>query len=130
MPALDFLKRKPKEDEKKKEERKEEKKERKKLLKSKKGIEIYSVLKSPHITEKATDLARKNQYVFRVWPKANKPQIKKAIEDLYKVKVVSVKIINTPPKRRRIGRISGWRPKFKKAIVKIKEGQKIEILPR
>ena len=88
------------------------------------------ILKAPHITEKATNLAEKNQYVFRVWQKANKNEIKKAIENLYKVKVMDVKIINVPAKRRRLGRISGWKKGFKKAIVRIKEGQKIEVLPR
>ena len=88
------------------------------------------ILISPQITEKATDLAQKNQYVFKVFPKANKTEIKKAIEDLYKVEVSDVKIINVPKKRRRLGRISGWKKGYKKAIVKIKEGQKIEVLPR
>ena len=88
------------------------------------------ILISPQITEKATDLAQKNQYVFKVFPKVNKTEIKKAIEDLYKVEVSDVKIINVPKKRRRSGKISGWKKGYKKAIVKIKEGQKIEVLPR
>jgi len=90
----------------------------------------YRVLKTPHITEKATALAKENQYIFKIWPGANKVEVKKAIEDLYGVDVLSVKIINIPPKRRRLGRISGWRKGYKKAIVRIKEGQKIEVLPR
>jgi len=109
----------------------EAKKEVKILKKERKGgIEAYRILKSPHITEKATDLAQINQYVFRVWPRANKPEIKKAIEGLYGVDVLDVKIINIPRKMRRLGRISGWRKKYKKAIIKIKEGQKIEVLSR
>ena len=88
------------------------------------------ILISPQITEKATALVQKNQYVFKVFPKANKTEIKKAIEDLYKVEVSDVKIINVPKKRRRLGRISGWKKGYKKVIVKIKEGQKIEVLPR
>lgn len=88
------------------------------------------IIKSPHITEKATDLTKKNQYVFKVEPNANKIEIKKAIEKLYGVDVLSVKIINVPKKRRRLGRISGWRKGYKKAIVRIKEGQKIEVLPK
>jgi len=90
----------------------------------------FKILIEPHITEKTTDLEKKNQYVFKVFPKANKTEIKKAIEDLYKVEVLGVKIINVPKKRRRLGRISGWKKGYKKAIVKIKEGQKIEVLPR
>lgn len=95
-----------------------------------KSCEAYRILKAPHVTEKATDLTKKNQYVFKVCPKANKTEIKKAIEDLYEVDVASVKIINVPPKKRRLGRISGWRKGYKKAIIQIKEGQKIEVLPR
>lgn len=92
--------------------------------------EAYRVLKTPQVTEKATSLVGQNQYVFKVWPRANKVETKKAIENLYGVDVISVKIIKVPRKRRRLGRISGWRKGYKKAIVKIKEGQKIEVLPR
>jgi len=102
----------------------------KSMIKEKESIKIYQILKAPHITEKTTNLAEKNQYVFKVWGKANKNEIKKAIENLYKVKVMDVKIINVPAKRRRLGRISGWRKGYKKAIVRLKEGQKIEVLPR
>ncbi|PIP24726.1 MAG: 50S ribosomal protein L23 [Candidatus Nealsonbacteria bacterium CG10_big_fil_rev_8_21_14_0_10_36_228] len=92
--------------------------------------EAYKILRTPHITEKATDLVKKNQYVFKVFPEANKTEIKKAIEDLYGVDVESVKTINIPRKKRRLGRIKGWRKGYKKAIVKIKEGQKIEVMPK
>ncbi len=100
--------------------------------KEKKGVagEAWRVLKIPHVTEKATDLAAKNQYIFEVFPRATKVEIKKAIENLYGVDVRGVKIINIPKKRRRLGRIKGWRKGYKKAIIKIKEGQKIEVLPR
>lgn len=90
----------------------------------------YRILKSPHVTEKATDLAKKNQYIFRVWPEVNKVEVKKAVEDVFGVDVSSVKIINIPRKKRRLGRVEGFRKGYKKAIVKIKEGQKIEVLPR
>ena len=90
----------------------------------------YRILKEPHVTEKATDLTKENQYVFKVFPRANKVEIKKAVEDLYGVDVLGVKIIKVPRKRRRLGRFEGWRKGYKKAIVKIKEGQKIEVLPR
>ena len=92
--------------------------------------EAWRILKSPHITEKATDLTKKNQYVFKVFPRANKVEIKKAVRNLYGVDVVSVKVINILPKKRRLGRISGWKSGYRKAIVRIKEGQKIEVLPR
>lgn len=91
---------------------------------------VYQVFKSPHVTEKATDLVNNRQYIFKVWSKANKIEIKKAIESLYGVDVMSVKIIKISKKRRRLGKITGWRKGYKKAIIKIKEGQKIEVLPR
>lgn len=106
-------------------------KKSKRKKKVKKISEIpYRILKAPHITEKATALAQQNQYVFKVYPRANKPQIKKAIKSLYDVEVVSIKIINVAKKRRRLGRISGFRKGYKKAIIKIKEGQKIDIMPK
>jgi len=101
-----------------------------KAPKKKETEEIYRAINIPHITEKATDLTEKNQYVFKVYPKTNKIEIKTAIEDLYNVDVLSVRIIKVRPKRRRLGRISGWRAGYKKAIVKIKAGQKIEVMPR
>jgi len=90
----------------------------------------YQVLDFPHITEKATDFAEKNKYVFNVYPRTNKIEVKKAVENAYGINVVDVKIINIPRKKRRLGRQTGWKKGYKKAIVKIKEGQKIEILPR
>ncbi len=90
----------------------------------------YQILRIPHVTEKATDLTKQNQYVFKIYPRANKTEVKKAVEDVFKVNVVSVKIINVPKKKRRLGKVEGERPGYKKAIVKIKEGQKIEVLPR
>jgi len=88
------------------------------------------VLKSAHITEKATDLMRKNQYVFKVFPDSSKQEIKKAVEEVYGVDVLKVRAIRVKRKQRRLGRTFGWRKGYKKAIVTLKEGQKIEILPR
>jgi len=92
--------------------------------------DAYRILKWPHVTEKATALVGLNQYVFNVYKGANKTAIKKTVEDVYGVKVVSVKIIKIPRKQRRLGRIQGWRQGYKKAIIKLAKGQKIEILPR
>lgn len=96
--------------------------------------QAYRILRFPQITEKAAWLAERNQYVFKVLPDANKTEIKKVVENLYGVTVEDVNIINMPGKKRRLGRTQGWREGrekgFKKAIVKIKEGQKIEVLPR
>ena len=69
-----------------------------------------------------------NQYTFEVSPNYNKHEIKKAVEGIYKVNVLSVNIIKIPAKKRRLGKTEGFRKTYKKAIVKIKNGQKIEIL--
>jgi len=143
MAILDiFKKKKPKEEkiEEKKREKKKEIKEVKaekpvasetpKIKKEVKISEAYRILKTPHVTEKATDLVGKNQYVFKIWPRANKTEVRKTIEDLFDVDVLGVRIINVPKKKRRLGRIEGFRKGYKKAIVRIKEGQKIEVLPR
>jgi large subunit ribosomal protein L23 len=92
--------------------------------------EAYRILYSPHVTEKATSLTEEDKYTFKVWPRANKNEIKKSVEEVYGVKVVGVKIINVPKKERRTRGQTGWKKGYKKAIVQIKEGQKIEILPR
>lgn len=94
------------------------------------AVQAYKFLKDTHITEKAGDLTEKNQYIFKVYSEANKINIKKAVEEIFKVNVISVNIINVPKKKRRLGKISGWRKGYKKAIVRIKDGQKIELLPR
>jgi len=132
MALLDFLK--------KKEEKKPVKKEPVRVEKKKEPIKPqpkkkiseqgYKVLHSPHITEKASQLSEENKYVFKVLPKSNKSEIKKAVKDTYGVHVVDVKIINVARKKTRLGRYEGWKKGYRKAIVKIKEGQKIEIMPR
>lgn len=90
----------------------------------------YRVLKQPHISEKASMLKKDNQYVFRVSQDANKRDIKNSVENVYSVDVLSVNVIKVPRKSRKVGKISGWRKGYKKAIIKIKQGQKIDILPR
>ena len=112
----------------KKEEPKVEKKEVK-VAKATKGFS-FEVLKAPHVTEKASDLTEKNQYVFEVWPSTNKIEIKKAVHQLYGVDAIRVQIINIHSKERRVGRTIGTKKGYKKAIVTLKKGQKIEILPR
>ncbi len=98
------------------------------------AAQAYGVVKEPHITEKATSLTDQNKYVFRISPKANKIEVKKAIEALYETKVARVHIIHSAAKKRRLGRTEGWRgglkKGFKKAIVTLEKGEKIELLPR
>jgi len=95
--------------------------------KSVKGFS-FDVIKQPHISEKGSYLAEKNQYVFQVNPNFNKAEIKKSVEGIYRVDVLSVNIVRIPSKKRRLGKTEGFRKGYKKAIVKIKDGQKIEIL--
>jgi large subunit ribosomal protein L23 len=90
----------------------------------------WQVLKMPIVTEKSTDLNALNQYIFKVANSANKAEIKKAIQDLYGVRVESVNIIKVPGKKRRLGRHEGWRAGYKKAIVFLAPEEKIEILAR
>jgi len=99
------------------------------VQKGKKAVSFsYEAIKKPHISEKATYLAEKNQYIFEVLPNYNKTEIKKSVEGIYGVDVLSVNVITIPPKKRRMGKKQGWRKEMTKAIVKVKEGQKIEIL--
>jgi large subunit ribosomal protein L23 len=94
----------------------------------KEGKFSYNIIKEPHISEKATNLAQKNKYTFKVYANANKPQIKKSVEGIYGVNVLNVNMIKIPKKKRRLGRTEGFKKGFIKAVVTIKEGQKIEIL--
>lgn len=87
------------------------------------------LLTKPLITEKAANLGAGGQYVFMVAKNATKPEIKKAIEKEYKVTVTGLNIINTRPKSRRVGRTVGIKSGFKKAIVILKAGDKLDVLP-
>ena len=94
---------------------------------AKKGFS-YTVIQEPHISEKATDLAEGNKYTFKVYAQTRKPEIKKSVEGIYGVDVLDVNIIKIPGKKRRLGRTEGFKRGHVKAIVTIKEGQKIEII--
>ena len=86
------------------------------------------IIKAPVITEKSANIAQnEGKYVFKVDPKANKTEIKQAIEKIFKVKVVEISTLNEKPKKKRIGRYSGLSNRSKKAIVKLAEGQSIDI---
>lgn len=84
------------------------------------------VLKSPVLSEKASLLAEHNTYIFKVFPGVTKDAVKTAIKETYRVDAVKVNIVNIPAKRIRVGRTIGKRSGFKKAIVTLKEGQKID----
>lgn len=85
------------------------------------------VIKAPIITEKSSDLAKNNTIVFSVDVKANKTQIKQAVEKIFNVKVEKVNTVNVKPKKKRVGRYVGKTNKVKKAIVKLSEGTSIEL---
>ncbi len=87
----------------------------------------YQIIKRPLITEKGTILKEKNnQIVFEVDKRANKVEIRKAVEEIFKVKVLSVRVANYKGKKKRLGRFEGKRPDWKKAIVKLAPGDRIE----
>lgn len=117
----------------KKEEVKTE--ERKETEEPTKGVSLpqgkdprfYKIVEKPIVTEKAVNLSGINNYVFKVSPKANKIEIRKAIEKLYDVRVRGIRIINTVSKKRQVGRFEGFKPGFKKAVVALEKGYKIEI---
>ena len=86
----------------------------------------HSILRYPSITEKNTALrTAQNKYVFEVAPDATKPQIRKAVEKLFNVKVLQVNTIVVKGKMKRQGKTAGYRPDWKKAIIKIQAGQTI-----
>lgn len=89
--------------------------------------ELIDIVKYPIITDKATRLLELNQYSFAIDNKATKLDIKAAIEYLFQVKVVSVNTFNPPQKKRRIGRFIGTKPRYKKAIVTLAEGNSINL---
>ncbi len=89
--------------------------------------DLLRVITSPLITEKGTLVNEQgNQFVFRVRPEANKVEIRRAVESLFKVKVEKVRTLNYLGKNRRVGRWSGQRPNWKKAYVTLAAGQRID----
>ncbi len=89
----------------------------------------YEVLLSPLLTEKGTLLKEKdNKVLFKVARDANKIEIKKAVEEIFKVKVNRVTTINCKGKKKRLGRYEGKRPDWKKAVVVLKEGEKLDFI--
>ncbi len=88
---------------------------------------LYQIIRSPHMSEKAAFGAdERNQHVFRVAPDATKPEIRKAVERLFKVKVRNVRVLNVKGKRKRFGMVEGTRNGWRKAIVRLEPGQDID----
>lgn len=90
---------------------------------------LADLIRRPIITEKATIALENNQFTFEVNPKAKKPEIKAAIEYLFKVKVVGISTMNPPYKTKRVGKFMGRKPHYKKAIVTLAEGDSIALFP-
>lgn len=86
------------------------------------------IIQRPLVTERSMVIRdTQNKYSFKVHPRATKPEIRKAIEELFSVKVTSVATMNVAGKPKRLGRSMGYRASWKKAIVTVAAGQKIEI---
>lgn len=114
----------------------EKPKERVQAVKPQKAVgeineQVYRILKSPKITEKATGLSKEGKYIFDVYEKTNKIEIKRAVEGLYKVKVKKVNVLRTGAKPKRLGMSEGYKKGqktgFKKAIITLEKGDKIEL---
>lgn len=85
------------------------------------------IILEPIISEKSYDLTNQHKYTFKVSTKATKPQIRQAVEEVFKVGVINVNTINLRGKLKKQGWTRGYRPNWKKAIVTLREGDAIEI---
>jgi len=90
-------------------------------------MEVHDVVKNILLTEKIKGQEARNKYLFAVDSRANKLEIKKAIENFYKVKVKNVNTAIMPGKLRRVRYVAGLTPQWKKAYVTLKTGEKIEV---
>jgi large subunit ribosomal protein L23 len=92
-----------------------------------KAIHPYDVIQQPLVTEKGSYLLAEDKYAFRVARGANKTQIKQAVEKAFDVRVTAVNVMNVRGKQRRWGRAQSLAPTWKKAIVTLAPGDKIEL---
>lgn len=90
---------------------------------------LPDLIRRPIVTEKGTRLLEDNKYVFEVLPQATKPQIKAAIESLFEVKVTKINTYRSPRKKRRVGRFSGYKAQYKRAIVTLSPDDQITLFP-
>jgi len=93
-------------------------------------LSVYSTLVRPVISEKGTMLGEQGKYLFEVAPDANKMQIKQAVEQVFadrNINVVAVNVLRVPGKMRRLGRHQGMTRTWKKAIVTLREGQRLDL---
>ncbi|MHB1133422.1 MAG: 50S ribosomal protein L23 [Chloroflexota bacterium] len=90
-------------------------------------MSVFDILRRPIITEKGTAQLAQSKYTFEVDQRANKHQIRDAVRAVFKVDVVTVNVASVPGKRRRVGKHYGMTPEWKKAVVTLKEGQRIDV---
>jgi len=90
---------------------------------------LADVIRRPLITETATRALEINQYTFEVDHRAAKPDIKAAVEQLFNVRVIGVSTMNPPRRTRRVGRFAGKRAQVKKAVVRLADGNAIQLFP-
>ncbi|MTI84014.1 MAG: 50S ribosomal protein L23 [Firmicutes bacterium] len=90
-------------------------------------MNAWDIIKKPVITEKSMQMLEENKYTFIVDMRANKPEIRKAVEELFKVKVSKVRTMRVKGKPKRFRASVGRTPDRKKAIITLEEGQKIEL---
>ena len=92
-----------------------------------KDTKYLEIIKAPVITEKSQIAKSEGKYTFKVDPRANKIEIKNAIDKIFNVKVKAIRTLNVKPKKRRVGRYTGLTNRWKKAIVTLDEGQTIDL---
>ena len=90
-------------------------------------LHLYDTIIAPHITEKATNISEQNKIVFKVHYKANKINLKKNIEKIFKVNVIKINTINLKGKTKMVRNKKIYKPGYKKAIVTLKKGQSIDL---
>ena len=92
-------------------------------------MDLYSIIRKPMLTEKCHDLKEKyNQVAFQIDRRANKVQVKEAVEKIFKVKVKRVNVMNMAGKKKRLGRNMGKRSDWRKAVVTLMPGETIDII--
>jgi large subunit ribosomal protein L23 len=91
--------------------------------------DLYNIIKRPLLTERGTHLREKeNKYFFEVAKRANKLEIKRAVESLFRVHVTSVHTISLRGKEKKVGRFAGKTPDWKKAVVTLRQGDSIDFI--
>jgi large subunit ribosomal protein L23 len=91
------------------------------------SLDPRQIVIAPVVSEKSYSLIEDNKYSFRVHPRAHKTQIRQAVEELFDVKVEAVNVLKVQPKPKRRGLSRGTKPGWKKAVVQLREGDRIEI---